>query len=218
MPDRIIAIGDIHGCSLALETVLEMIEPTPGDTIITLGDYIDRGPDSKGVVEQLLTLAERCKYVPLIGNHEIMLLNALDVPAEMRFWLQCGGQATIESYGGGPADIPHWHLKFFESCRKFHETAEHFYVHANYVYDLPFDEQPEFNLFWEHLMHAAPPKHISGKTAIVGHTPQPSGEILDLGHLLCIDTYCFGSGCLTALNVETGQVWQSDKLGRPRGK
>lgn len=218
MPDRIIAIGDIHGCSLALEAVLKLIAPEPSDTIITLGDYVDRGPDSKGVVEQLLTLGETCEHVPLIGNHEIMLLHALDNPAEVRFWLHCGGQATLDSYGGGPADIPYQHLKFLSGCRKFHETAEHFFVHANYVHSLPLPEQPDMALFWEHLQHTAPPRHVSGKTAIVGHTPQPSGDVLNLGHLLCIDTYCFGTGYLTALDVQTGQVWQADKFGRPRGK
>lgn len=218
MPDRTIAIGDIHGCSQALEAVLKMVAPTADDTIITLGDYVDRGPDSKGVVERLLALSETCRHVPLLGNHEIMLLKALEDPAEMRFWLTCGGLPTLHSYGGDPASIPPEHLRFFERCLPFHETPTHFFVHANYVYDLPLETQPEFNLYWEHLLDEAPPQHVSGKKAVVGHTPQPQGEILDLGHILCIDTYCFGSGCLTALDVKTGELWQADKLGRPRGK
>ena len=75
-------------------------------------------------------------------------------------------------------------------------------------------------MFWEHLMfydngmHTIPGRHFSGKVAIVGHTPQENGEILDLGDIICIDTFCVGSGCLTALNVDTGEICQADKEGR----
>ena len=71
---RIITIGDVHGCSVALRTLIEAIQPTPLDTLVFLGDYIDRGPDSRGVIEQVIALGERCQVVPLLGNHEEMLL------------------------------------------------------------------------------------------------------------------------------------------------
>ena len=73
---RIIAIGDVHGCSAALAALVQAIAPTPLDTLVFLGDYIDRGPDSRGVLEQVIALAERCIVVPLLGNHEEMLLAA----------------------------------------------------------------------------------------------------------------------------------------------
>ena len=66
--ERIIAIGDIHGCARALEGLLEMIEPTPRDLIVTLGDYVDRGPQSRQVIERLIQLQEECQLIPLLGN------------------------------------------------------------------------------------------------------------------------------------------------------
>ena len=80
------------------------------------------------------------------------------------------------------------------------------------------DAQPVETLLWESLKVRQPGPHCSGKTAIVGHTSQKSGEILDLGHLKCIDTWCYGDGWLTALDVETGRVWQANKKGRIRDK
>ena len=77
MPGRTIAIGDIHGCSAALAALVAAIEPSKDDTVITLGDYIDRGPDSRGVLDQLIALAARCRLIPLLGDHEEMLLDTL---------------------------------------------------------------------------------------------------------------------------------------------
>ena len=77
MKARTIAIGDIHGCSAALDALLNAIRPRPEDCIVTLGDYINRGPDSRGVIERLIELKDRCRLVPLLGNHEEMLFEAL---------------------------------------------------------------------------------------------------------------------------------------------
>lgn len=216
MTARTIAIGDIHGCAAALVALLDEIRPTVDDTIVTLGDYIDRGPESRRVIELLIDLAGRCQLVPLLGNHELMLLMALEEQSEMDFWLYNGGVATEDSYDGSVENIPDEHLEFLRGCRNYHETAEHQFVHANYVTDLPLDEQPERLLLWEHINRTVPAPHESGKTTIVGHTPQIDGEILDAGHVICIDTYCFGNGWLTALEVQTGDVWQADKSGTLR--
>jgi serine/threonine protein phosphatase 1 len=78
MPSQVIAIGDIHGCARALRTVIEAIQPQGNDTLIPLGDCIDRGPDSRQVIDELLRLRERCNLIPLLGNHEEMMLNVLD--------------------------------------------------------------------------------------------------------------------------------------------
>ncbi len=72
-PGRTVAVGDIHGCAAALAALLRAVAPGPDDTLVTLGDYIDGGPDAQGVIEQLLGLAGRCKLVPLLGNHEEMV-------------------------------------------------------------------------------------------------------------------------------------------------
>ena len=84
--DRIIAIGDIHGCSTALDAILRLVEPGPEDTVVTLGDYIDRGPDSKGVLDLLLRLKSRCHLVPLMGNHEEIMLDARQSRSGFEFW------------------------------------------------------------------------------------------------------------------------------------
>ena len=213
MPDRTIAVGDIHGCSQALAALLTAIRPRPDDRLVILGDYIDRGPDSRGVIEQLLVLREQCQLVTLLGNHEQMLLRCLESTAERRFWLKYGGRETLASYGGSLDAIPPRHLQFLRDGRLFFETAHHIFVHANYVADLPLDQQPEAVLLWTHLPRLRPAPHPSGKTVIVGHTPQSLGKILDWGYLMCIDTCCFGGGVLTALEVETKQVWQADAAG-----
>src|SRR4051794_40341473 len=87
MPDRLFAIGDIHGCSIALKTLLDAIDPRPDDAIVTLGDYVDWGPDSRSVIQQLIDLSGRCHLVPLFGNHEEMLLQALESDSALRAWL-----------------------------------------------------------------------------------------------------------------------------------
>src|SRR6185369_17673450 len=99
MTERIIAVGDVHGCSAALASLVRAIDPTPLDTLVFLGDYIDRGPDSRGVLEQVIALAERCTVVPLLGNHEEMLLAALEGQSELRYWLKFGGTEALASYG-----------------------------------------------------------------------------------------------------------------------
>jgi serine/threonine protein phosphatase 1 len=81
---RTFAIGDIHGCSKALRTLIEAIDPRTADTVVILGDFIDCGPDSKGVVDLLIALSNRCRLIALIGNHEEMLLNALESRSEFR--------------------------------------------------------------------------------------------------------------------------------------
>ena len=216
MTARTIAIGDIHGCSAALRALIRAIDPEPGDTIVTLGDYVDRGPDSRGVIDEILGLEKRCRVVPILGNHELMLLDALTNPYVLGPWRDCGGDATLVSYGGSLLNIPASHLEFIKRCRRYFETGTHFFVHANYQYDVSLDEQPDYLLFWEHLHYNTPRPHENGKIAIVGHTSQKDGEILDLGHVICIDTFCHGSGWLTALEVDSEKIWQSDRSGRLR--
>jgi serine/threonine protein phosphatase 1 len=226
MPDRTIAIGDIHGCSAALASLVRAIDPSHGDTLVFLGDYINRGPDSRGVLEQVITLGQRCAVVPLLGNHEEMLLAALEGPSELRYWLKFGGTETLASYGHRPgaelrpadlrALIPSAHLQFIRQCRDYFETVGHIFCHAYYEPDRPLHEQGWGGLRWASLP-PVPEAHCSGKVAVVGHTEQTSGELLDLGFLKCIDTCCYGGGWLTALEVQAGRVWQASKQGQIRG-
>lgn len=216
MAKRTIAIGDIHGCSTALKTLLAAISPQPTDTIIALGDYVDRGPDSRGVLDILIGLVDQCTVVPLLGNHEMMMLQAMQDEETLLFWRSCGGAATLASYGGSLANVPIDHLVFLRGLRLFYETEGFLFVHANYHPELPLDQTSDDLLLWEHISSRRPPQHVSGKTVVVGHTPQGSGEVLDIGHLICLDTYCFGGGWLTAMDVETGKTWQADQRGQLR--
>ena len=206
---RTIAIGDIHGCADELEQLLQMIQPIAKDTLVFLGDYIDRGPDSRRTVETVLDLKSKCNLVTLIGNHEIMLLDAMQQPLMQSLWLQFGGQQTLDSYQGGMEAIPQEHLDFLGNCLRFHETEDHLFVHANYLPGTPLDQQDPQVLLWTHLTDLQPTPHVSGKRVIVGHTPQKNGIILDYGHLVCIDTFCFGCGVLTAMDVHTNELWQT---------
>jgi serine/threonine protein phosphatase 1 len=229
MRSRTIAIGDVHGCSQALDTLLGAIEPKPDDVIVTLGDYVNRGPDSRGVLERLIALERQCALIPLLGNHDQMLLQLLlDARAGhsrlLSSWLRMGGDATLASYSAPPgkitgadlARIPAEHLAFLERCRAYHESETHIFIHANYDPALSMYDQPFELLRWESLRDSIPGPHVSGKTVIAGHSSQKTGEILNVGHLVCIDTYCFGGGWLSALDVQTEEVWQTNKQGELR--
>ena len=207
---RTIAIGDIHGCSTALNHILVQIDPQPDDTIVTLGDYVDRGFDSKGVLDILISLSNSCHLVPILGNHDEMMLRSSASHTTFRNWLEMGGITALDSYGdSGQLDlVPNEHFEFLNSCLPYFETDTHVFLHANYKPDLPLTFPDENTIRWLSLRDYVPSKrHCSGKIAVVGHTPQT--EILDLGYLICIDTGCAVGGKLTALDVDTGQTWEA---------
>lgn len=218
---RILAIGDIHGCSRAFDALMAAVAPQPDDRIIALGDYVDRGPDSRGVLNRLLALHKSGVLVPLRGNHDItMLLARTDRKIGMSWWGDFGGEATIASYAKADApatwsDIPdtHWHF-LKTACVDYYEIDTHFFVHANADPDLPLDEQPDAMLFWERFHNPLP--HCSGKIMVCGHTHQMSGLPLNLSHAICIDTWVYGDGWLTCLDVKSGKIWQANQAGEQR--
>ncbi len=214
--ERVVAIGDIHGCSTALRSLLDAITPATTDTIILLGDVIDRGPDSRNVIKILTALACRCKLVFVRGNHEELLLNALDDAAEIPRWLRIGGRATLASYGcETPSEIPGQDLEFIRSSVDFYEDAENIFLHAGYVENLELSQQPALALRWR-VTHDKTLPHCSGKVVVAGHTPQKSGKVLNLKHVLCIDTNCVHGGWLTAVDMATGNLWQANNQGETR--
>lgn len=213
---RTIAIGDIHGCAIALQRLIDEIKPTSNDIIIGMGDYVDRGMNSAGVLEILINLVSTCRFIPLIGNHELMMYKALfgdNKKRDFEFWYQHGGSATLASYGGSVEGIPQHHLSFLNHCLRYYETEEHFFIHANYAPDLPLSEQPDQISFWKHMLGSPTAPHVSGKIAYVGHTPQSDGHVTDHGHVKLIDTYCYGDEWLSAVNVLDGEVWQTNNSG-----
>lgn len=220
---RTLAIGDIHGCLHALDTLLEQVDPRPDDLIITLGDYVDRGPASKGVLDRLLSLRDCCQWVHLKGNHDLMMLAAHDDAEQFAEWVKSGGKQTLRSYSVSEdwacfADsVPPAHWRFLgEECVSYHETKTHFFVHANVYPDMPLSEQPDYMLYWEKLEPGSWCPHESGKTMICGHSSQRSGRPLVLDDAVCIDTRVYDEGWLTCLHVEMDLYWQANERGETR--
>nr|WP_124976418.1 metallophosphoesterase family protein [Aphanothece sacrum] len=218
---RILAIGDIHGCSIALDLLLEKVELKSNDRIVTLGDYVDKGPDSKGVLDRLIYLRETThQLIPLKGNHEVKMIEARDSRSDRELWLNIGGEETLNSYAktskkNSLGNIPENHWKFMENhCLDWWETDKYIFVHANIDPNLPLDKQSKYELFWQKFCHRE--THYSGKTMICGHTSQKDGNPINLGHRICIDTWACGKGWLSCLDVNSGQLWQTNQKGQIR--
>ena len=222
---RTLAIGDVHGCAAAFDAVLDAAAPRAGDVVVTLGDYVDRGPDSRGVLDRLVRWPvdrPEARLVPLRGNHEVMMLDARKSPADAHRWLSCGGEAALLSYAGRPGgpgqleDVPAAHWTILEDrLLGYFETDTHFFVHANAYADRPLDEQPDFMLYWE-SWHEPPPPHENGKVMVCGHTAQRSGFPRVTPYAICLDTAACRGQWLTCLCCETGELWQANQAGETR--
>lgn len=215
------AIGDIHGCYTALTTLFDYVAPNSDDTLVTLGDYVDRGPDSAAVIDFLLDLEKTNKLVPLRGNHEVMLLVSREQNSWFNAWLSYGGKETLNSYSlaaddAGSIDrIPEAHLDFLENrLLPFYECESHFFVHACAEEDKALTDQADSSLYWRKYIN--PEAHCSGKIMVCGHTAQRSGKPAHNNNSICIDTWAHGEGWLTCLDVESGTVWQANEAGDKR--
>ncbi|HET6247116.1 MAG TPA: metallophosphoesterase family protein [Tepidisphaeraceae bacterium] len=215
-PPRTLVIGDVHGCLRQLDALLFSIAPTADDHLVFLGDLIDRGPDSAGVMKTVLRLPVSHRVTVIKGNHEQMMLDARESHDKFSDWLRNGGDATLKSYGGVRGtlrDVPSEHWKFLETALvDYLETDTHLFVHANAYPDMAMDEQPDYMLRWERCDRILP--HVSGKTIVCGHTPQKSGRAMNRGYAICIDTHACGGKFLTCLDAGTGKVWQADANGK----
>jgi serine/threonine protein phosphatase 1 len=195
-------IGDIHGCLEPLQRLLEKVRPRREDPVIFVGDYIDRGPQSRQVVEYLLTLPFQCTF--LLGNHEQMLLNFLAGRDEELF-LANGGEATLASYGGDPEDIPAPHLHFFRNLKRMHEAPEFLVVHAGIRPMVPLEAQDPHDLVW--IRHeffrfvGTYPKPV-----VFGHTPLR--HVMMAEDRIGIDTGCVYGNKLTCLKLPAREVIQ----------
>lgn len=217
---RTLAIGDIHGCLHALQTLQRTVPFRPDDTLILLGDYVDRGLNSAGVLDWILWTRDRQKVIALRGNHDQMMLAALQDEIHLQSWLNCGGDAALASYShfgdeGQLIDVPPAHRELLETgLVRYHEAPTHLFVHGAVLPDLPLEDQPDFVLYWERFNEHPP--HHSGKTIVCGHTSQKDGMPKDIGHAICIDTWACGEGWLTCLDVETNRYWQARESGETR--
>lgn len=195
-------IGDIHGCLEPVQRLLDKVRPRAEDALVFVGDYIDRGPQSRQVVDFLLALPLQCTF--LMGNHEQMLLRFLAGEGEEHF-LSNGGEATLVSYGGDPQDIPASHLRFFHTLKQTYETPEFLVVHAGIRPMVPIEAQDPHDLVW--IRHeffdfvGTFPKPV-----IFGHTPLR--RVMLAADRIGIDTGCVYGNKLTCLTLPSREITQ----------
>ena len=207
---RILAIGDVHGCHRALDTLLGVLALTSSDTVVFLGDAVDRGPDSKLVVDRILSLRDTCKVIFITGNHEEMMRDAISGRGLLNQWLQAGGQATLDSYDGSLENVPPEHIRFLVSGSQFWESDTDIFVHACVESGISLNNQTSEFLRWKHIGGMESP-HVSGKRVVCGHTSQTDGVPLVFDGWVCIDTFPHGGKWLTCLDCETDHVVQASQ-------
>lgn len=213
---KIYAIGDVHGELDKLKNLFEKISVRPNDTIVFLGDYIDRGPDSKGVINFIIDLKSRHNVITLKGNHEQFAIDSIknlnrtpawgENPFPLRSWLRNGGYATFDSYKQNVfsemqvvEEIGRVHSKFLQELQLTYETDTHIFVHGYLSHELDVEDQEEWLCLWSRYNDILP--HKSGKIVVCGHTIQP--DVKDNGFKVCIDTGSFKpNGFITAMVIE----------------
>jgi len=223
---RILAIGDIHGMYNKLVKLLEIIKYNPkNDELFLLGDYIDRGPDSKKVVDLVIELVNNGAKA-ICGNHEDMLLKSFNSYEWYQTWLYNGGHKTIKSYEGNifavdykkelKDKIPREHIEFFKNLPIGYEIEDYIFIHAGLPeYANHPDEAKEYDLMWVRDEWIQRP--YNRKTIVFGHTP----TFLIKGHekpepwfgqnKICIDTGAVfekRGGKLTCLELPCCKTWQ----------
>ena len=195
---RTFVIPDIHGrLDLLQDGLAEIVARSEGgaDTIVMIGDYVDKGPASKGVIDHLSSGVGGFALVTLKGNHDAMMIDALRGRWKMADWSAKGGDATLASYGGDPAQVPQSHIDWLDHLQLFHVDSHRLYVHAGVDPDTPLDLQSEETLLWKRYPKGYPdgfgPLHV-----VHGHDNDPEGPLLYQGRTN-LDTLAWRTGRLT---------------------
>lgn len=207
-------IGDIHGCSRALDVLVGQMNLSPSDIVVILGDAVDRGPDSRRVLQRLLDIGQTCELVYILGNHEEMMLDALS-GHKMDRWLRHGGDATLDSYGADPRNIPSSHFDLLDSTVEYWEGPNEICVHANLEPGVELNEQRSVWLRWQKLS-GREFHHSSGKRVICGHSGVGYGAPVVQNGWVCLDTMAYAGGVLSAMNLQTGEIMQARQNGEFR--
>jgi serine/threonine protein phosphatase 1 len=209
------AIGDIHGSLRKLRALLARCERHAGHrpmTFVFLGDYIDRGPDSQGVIDAIMELKSRLKdeVIALMGNHEAVALEVIDGKADADLWLGEGGAATLRSYGvSRAAELPLEHVAWLRRLPLRYDDGQRFFVHAGIDPDKPLNAQRGHDLVWIREPFLSDTRDY-GRLIVHGHTPQTTG-LPDLRrNRLNLDTAAVFGGPLTAAVFD---VAQRDPIG-----
>jgi len=207
---RTYAVGDVHGRLDLLLRAIQAISDHVGEgsfRVVMLGDYVDRGPDSRGVIEFLMALQRRWPVVCLKGNHEELMIQAIADPGNRRLerWLEYGGDQTLRSYGLGKddlADVPPEHLRWMASLPTTTGDKHRIYVHAGLLPGTPAHRQKEETFLWirERFLQARPGEFeahvVHGHTPVWEGKPDPAAPEL-LEHRTNLDTGAFATGVLT---------------------
>ncbi|WP_212747549.1 metallophosphoesterase family protein [Fodinibius saliphilus] len=216
---QFIAIGDIHGCLRSMEALLEKLETYKDRKFVFVGDYIDRGPNSREVVDRLLDLRNEVDTVFLRGNHEQMLLDAVHKD-KRSMWMMNGGRTTLQSYGidNELAHLPDEHIQFYENTQMYYNTDNYFFVHAGLspakTISQSIKEEDEVKEFLWERSHLKTIETAWEKIVVFGHTP--TREPVQRDMMIGIDTGCVysrsGYGKLTAVKLPEVEFIQQDCL------
>jgi serine/threonine protein phosphatase 1 len=219
---RIYAIGDIHGCADLLERAFTFIDDEIAGLSekriihVCLGDYVDRGPDSKRTLDLLVDRSRNHETVFVRGNHEQLMQDFLDHPSVLSDWRSMGGAPTLISYGltpvspSGPAEafslrdalasaMPVSHHAFLASLRSAYICGDFFFTHAGVRPGVALDLQREDDLMWIREPFLTSQQYF-GKMVVHGHTPVSEPEVRD--NRINIDTGAYATGCLSILSIE----------------
>jgi serine/threonine protein phosphatase 1 len=218
---RLFAIGDIHGCVGELDAIMKAIAPKAGDTVVFVGDYVDRGPSARDVIELALDLEKgQAEYVFLKGNHEDMMMSYLGMPGNYgESFLFNGGISTLESYGVYEADIerahellPDRHTDFLRRLSVSYLRPPYLFVHAGIMPMRQLEEQQVEDMLWIRQEFIFNP-HKLDATVVFGHTPM-RGVMIDLPYKLGIDTGLVYGGKLTCIELNEGTLYQVDRRSK----
>lgn len=224
---RVYAIGDVHGCADLLERAFRFVDDevtrAGAERIIHifLGDYVDRGPDTRRTIDLLIDRAKTHETVFLRGNHERLMQDFLREPSVLSDWWSLGGAATLMSFGLAPSPkhspaeesslrdelasvMPNSHHRFLASLRSAYICGDFFFTHAGVRPGVALDLQTEDDLMWirEPFLSS---QQFFGKMIVHGHTPVREPEIHS--NRINIDTGAYATGCLSVLSIE------DDRLG-----
>ena len=212
--EKIFAIGDIHGCISHLDNMMDTLDiNAENDTLVFIGDYIDRGLDSKGVVNTILDIRKRIKNVVcLLGNHEQMFLNYYLEGRDEDLFMHNGGTNTLVSYGITGAGkkhltVPDDHMEFFTTLQTFYSTDNYIFVHAGLRPGIPMERQHLDDLLWiRHQFINSP--HDFGKIVVFGHTPLSFTTPLINKNKIGLDTGAVYGGKLTCIELPLMTIHQ----------
>ena len=223
---RVYAVGDIHGCADLLDQVLNRIDadldknPISHSLEVFLGDYVDRGPSSRQVMDRLLTRGTSHKTIFLKGNHEIYLADFVNNPTVLHEWQRLGGLATLTSYGivtsvntdeagqvrlsaAFDRALPQSHRQFLRDLKLSFTCGDFLFVHAGIRPGIPLEMQHEDDLLWIRSDFLLSEENFS-KYAIHGHTPVAQPDIRP--NRMNVDTGAYATGQLTCLKLEGNSI------------